>query len=433
MIRKVNKGVTLVEVLIALTVFLLLMTPLIQSLITSIKTTESGKELQNRNDYAEVLMEKIKNAPIEDLKDNSKVGKYFEGSENVNVTLSKSVKYPESDNFTITGTTYLGNKKTKYSYRVESVYDRKTDSYGIMENLDPYKSAFVPVTFSNYDDVAAEAIITQKLEDKSDTDSSIFSKKDDVSKMRNAKAERNVNIKMSGSKAAGFVVVCKITYKESGKTITYEPYNQKFTNIPNIYLMYNAGVYNNLDTEDSITYDLTGVNFSDFKSNERINAFIIRTSEDYGDIIEDFKNDDDTYDDDRFSELTNLLSEKLKSDISGNKQDIELNGTSNKKLYRESSSGNRNHMVTINGGAASISSDYFRLYNNLYYKNSDGNKQSLVNVGSNISDNLDDIENAHEEVWSIYNVRVWIQEGDTVDTSDNMVTLQGTRGGGEFE
>ena len=55
MMRKYNKGVTLVEVLIALAVFLILMLPLVSSLITSVKTTDSGKELQSRNDFAEVL------------------------------------------------------------------------------------------------------------------------------------------------------------------------------------------------------------------------------------------------------------------------------------------------------------------------------------------------------------------------------------------
>ena len=426
MIQKKNRGVTLVEVLIALTVFLILMTPLVASLITSIKTTDSGKELQSRNDYAEVLMENVKNAPIEDLKDNTKVGSYFDGSENVTVTTSPSTKYPDSDDFTIVGNTYLGTKHTKYSYRIESVYDQKTDSYGIMENLDPNKVAFVPVTFSNYDDVATEAIITQKLDDKSVTDSSIFLGKNDVSMLRNSDADRYVEVVMKGNKASGFEVSCSITYSESGKSITYEPYKQKFPNIPNIYLMYNAGVYNNLRTNDTISYDLTGVDFSDFADKERINAFVIRTSEDYGNILDNYKKDDGTFDDSRLGELTALLSDKLKDDLNRNMAgDI--------KLYKESLSGSRDYNVTIAGGAWAVSKARFKIYHNLFYLDDAGEKKSLVTVGSGIADNIEDMDDAHEEVFSIYTVKVWIQEGDTVDASDNMVTLQGTRGGGEIE
>ena len=431
MIQKKNRGVTLVEVLIALAVFMLLLAPLVTSLITSIKTTDSGKELQSRNDYAQVLMEKVKNAPIDDLKDSGKVAKYFEGSENVDVKLTKSSKYPESDDFTITGTTYLGTKKTKYSYKIQSVYEKKTDSYGIMEDLDPYKAAFVPVTFSNYDDVATEAIVTEKLKDKSNADSTIFAKKDDVASLRNSVANREVVIKMSGSKASGFTVKCELTYSESGKSITYEPYNQKFKHVPNIYLMYNAGVYNNMNTKDSITYDLSGVNFAGFDDKERINAFIIRTSKDYGDIIENFKNEDGSYDNTRFDELTSILSTDLKDVISNNKQQIEVSGTSSTRLYKESSSGSRDYNVTVSGGS-SVPRDHFRVYHNLYYTDGSG-EHDLVTAGANISDNLDSLKDAHEEIWSVYNVRLWMQEGDSVNDSDEMVTLQGTRGGGEIE
>ena len=80
MMQKKNIGVTLVEVLIALAVFLVLMVPLVSSLVTSIKTTDSAKTTQGRNEYAQVLMENVKNAPIEDLKDSTLVANYFEGS-----------------------------------------------------------------------------------------------------------------------------------------------------------------------------------------------------------------------------------------------------------------------------------------------------------------------------------------------------------------
>ena len=425
MMRKYNKGVTLVEVLIALAVFLILMLPLVSSLITSVKTTDSGKELQSRNDFAEVLMENVKNASINDLKDSTKVSQLLDGSENVSVSTSSNAAHPEEKDITITGNTYLGTKKTKYSYKIEAVYDQKTNAYGIMDDLDPYKSAFVPVTFSNYDEVASEAILTQKLEGKSTgTGGTVFSKKDDVNSLRKVKADREVNVKMTGNKSSGFEVSCTITYTESGKTIAYEPYRQSFKNgVPNIYLMYNAGVYNDLDTKDSIKFDLSGVSFSGFGEKERINAFIIRTSEDYADIIDNFKKSDGTFDNTRFNNLTTLLSDKLKDDIKN-----EAAGTSSKKLYKKSSSGNRNNNVTIKGGS-SVS----KVYHNLFYKDASGTLVSLVTKDANIANNVDSIDNAHEEVWRIYNVKIWIQEGDSVNSDAKMVTLQGTQGGGEIE
>jgi len=429
MMRKYNKGVTLVEVLIALAIFLILMLPLVSSLITSVKTTDSGKEFQSRNDFAEVLMEDVKNASIDDLKDSTKAKKILGGSENVNVTTTTNATYSDEDDVTITGNTYLGTKKTKYSYKIEMKYDKRTDAYGIMDDLDPYKSAFVPVTFSNYDEVASEAILTQKLESNSAvTGGTVFSNKDNVNSLRKTKADREVTVKMTGSKSSGFVVTCTLTYSESGKSITYEPYKQTFKNsVPNIYLMYNAGVYNDMSTNDSIKFDLTGVSYDGFGEKERINAFVIRTSENYADLLDNFKKSDGTYDNGRLGEMTDLLSEKLKDDLNA-----ETSGSSGKKLYKQALSGSRNNNVTVKADSA-VSKKRFRVYHNLFYTDASGIEQSLVTKEANIANNVDSINNANEEVWSIYNVKVWIQEGDSVDASDKFVTLQGTRGGGEIE
>lgn len=445
MIRKHNKGVTLVEVMIALAIFLILMLPLVSSLITSVKTTDSGKELQSRNDFAEVLMENFKNAPVDDLKSsntttrNAAASQLFDGSENVVATPTQAKDssgnvIPGEYDITITGNTYLGTKKTKYSYKIEADYDQETTSHGIMDDLDPYKSAFVPVTLSNYDDVASEAIVTQKLEGKSNgTGGTVFSKKDDVNSLRNIQADREVNVKMTGSKSAGFEVTCTITYTDSGKSITYEPYKQTFKNgVPNIYLMYNAGVYNDMSTKDSIKFDLSAVNFAGFGDKERVNAFIIRTSEDYTDIIKDFENSDGTYNNTRFGEMTDLLSDKLKDAIITSKNELESAGSSSTILYKQSSSGNRNNSVTIKGGS-NVSKDRFRVYHNLFYFDASNVKQNLAVAESNIAANVDSIDNAREEVWKIYKVKIWVQEGDSVNSSSEMVTLQGTRGGGEIE
>ena len=419
MMRKINKGVTLVEVLIALAVFTVLMTPLVSSLVSSILSTDDAKLVQNCNDYAESLMENIKNAPVDDLKDDSKVVKYFDGSENVSSAVSDGKgtagTFGGSDkDFEIKGVTYLGTKHEKYSYVIRAQHIDDTDGYGIMEDLDPHKVAFVPVTFSNYDDVASEAIIAQKI---SDDDKAIA----DLKGLRKNTVNRTVKVVVNESNDADgnslYNVSCSIIYKEkiSNKEITYEPYNQTFKNIPNIYLMYNSGVYNGFDTDDEIIYDLSGVHF---KEKEKINAFIIRTSEDYSKILDAFRDD-----------KGNLDDAALKSTLSG---DLQADLTSGKKLYKESSSRNRNNKIKVSA-TTNIDKKHFKVYHNLSYKDASGDVQTLVNNGTNIADKIAFIDKAADEVWSRYDIRIWLQKGDKVNTKPELVTLQGTRGGGELE
>lgn len=417
MMRKKNKGITLVEVLIALAVFMVLLTPLVGSLIRSIQSADDAKMLQNRNDYAEELMESIKNAPIDDLKDNSKVDKYFDGSENVTAAVSDGSgtagTFGGSDkDFQIQGVTYFGTKHEKYSYVIRAQHISDSDSYGIMEDLDPHKVAFVPVTFSNYDDVASEAILAQKISD--DT-------KADPKSLRNNKVNRTVKVVVDQFDGADgkkmYNVSCSITYKEknSNKEIKYEPYNQTFNKIPNIYLMYNSGVYNGFDTDDEIIYDLSGVQF---KGKDKINAFIIRTSEDYNKILDAYRDDKGVLDE-----------ASLKSTLS---LDLQNNLTSGKKLYKESSTGNRNNNVKISFSTG-VSDKNFKVYHNIYYEDAAGNPKSLVTNGTNVANNIFPLDKGHDEVWSRYDIQIWLQKGDTVNTKPELVTLQGTRGGGELE
>ena len=63
MIQKKNRGVSIVEVLIALAISLIMMLPIVNSLISSMKSTSNAKELQNRNEYAQNLMENVIEIP----------------------------------------------------------------------------------------------------------------------------------------------------------------------------------------------------------------------------------------------------------------------------------------------------------------------------------------------------------------------------------
>ena len=406
MMQKKNNGVTLVEVLIALAVFLLLMTPLVNSIVLSIKSTDDANELQNRNDYAEYLMETVKNASINDLQDSAKIANYFDGSETVNYTAGSG------DDFEIEGTTYLGPQKEKYSYKIKAEPINSVDGTGIMSDLDPNKAAFIPVTFSNYDDVASEAIIAKNIESAHDGNPKDYRK--------NA-IKRIVKVTVSSSDVSGvknYQVECSITYKEDkntdAKEIKYELYKQDFSSgIPNIYIMYNSGICNDLQTTDEIEYDLSGVAFA---KNEKINAFIIRTAEDYNKITDDFKNSDNPQ----------VELDKFKTLFTG---DLNKNLEPDKKLYKSVTGLNRNDSskLTISVNSA-VDNEHFMIYQNL----NDGSN-NYYTEGSNVNNRIESLDKAHDQKWNTYDIKIWLQKGDKVDDKAELITLEGTRGGGKFE
>lgn len=533
MMQKKNIGVTLVEVLIALAVFLVLMVPLVSSLVTSIKTTDSAKTTQGRNEYAQVLMENVKNAPIEDLKDSTLVANYFEGSESVSTTPDAA----KPSDFTITGTTYLGREHEQYSYKVKVEEVKKSDTYGIMENLDPDRVAIVPVTFSNYDDVALDAIVTQNISETVSTrlgdswedsnKSRIFNKDEsgtsidfvdprsidpeatkktrkvlksdtdtaDILRKANVSVGRKIKVKITTPGTGGYDVDYELSYVKNGNLtttspdafdvyVTYTPYRQHFDSIPNIYLMYNAGVINDYITNDYIFFDLSGATFDSGKLNERINAFIIRTATDYTKLKDNYKTSEGTYSaklDALESELNSLYQNRVQKkyktaegedDVAAAAADAETNGlgtkikNNDKSLYRQISSSRDNTTYVYEITDNANKTDHFRVYHNLFAgdgssllvadenlnkvecphchkatKATSGDKcqhcNKVLTVNSKAPLNIvDDLSKAHEEVWYIYAIKIWMQKGDISTVSslgDSMITLQGTRGGGEFE
>lgn len=463
MMRKTNKGVTIVEVLVALAIFLVLMVPLVSSLVTSIKTTDSAKVTQSRNEFAQVLMEDVKNAPIDDLRSTALASSYFDGSQDVKVTNGSD------GDFDIEGSTFIGTEGKKYSYYIQVHKENHSDTYGIMEDLDPTKVAIMPVTFSNYDSVAIESIITQRINDEmssrlGDADNGTIFKNDDtndkdtVSSYRNTTASRYVTVTVKGSKSAGFDVSCKLTYIDNGasKSVDYDFYRQHFDNVPNLYLMYNNGMYNESITSDTISYNLNGVDFSDFADNERINAFVIRTADDYSKVIDHYKLSDGSYDETKLtqliSKLNNMYANRIKEnykddseagyDYGGIIDDTLKNGlgykidSNSEKLYKKNATYDRNSK-NINIGEVTDTTAHFRVYHNLF--NSSGD--TLVSADTYLSKEinghkvLDSLDKAYEEIWNIYSVKIWMQEGEIADISkdDKFITLQGTRGGGEIE
>lgn len=150
MTGKQNKGITMVEIMIAIAVFAILLIPIVGGLMSSMESSTQSKELQYRNDYAQDILEYVKTDSI----DNILTGDYLtiNGSTDITVTqdtlwnysgdLWRSEKDPafsENDKVTVTTTptgststlpnqsydTYeirgkvrLGTKHTLYSYAI---------------------------------------------------------------------------------------------------------------------------------------------------------------------------------------------------------------------------------------------------------------------------------------------------------------------------
>ena len=222
-----NKGFSMVEILIAITIFAVLMVPIIGAIISSLKSTTDAKTLQYRNEFVENVVEYVKQDSLE----NIFVGDYFttigsytstagkpinvsakfntDGTKNasgnlvidetlasVNTALSDLHITPEVqktnvvfgaededdyavfpyEEYWLSGTVDLGVKDIPYSYKVQIsnkyyAEKQKDDGYanpnnlalGIVEDIDYTKVALINGTIANYDNTVYETILTKKL------------------------------------------------------------------------------------------------------------------------------------------------------------------------------------------------------------------------------------------------------------------------------
>lgn len=403
MIRKQNKGVTIVEVIIGVAVFMVLMVPIVTSLVSSIKNTDTAKETQARNEYAEILMENLKEVDIADIKDDTARNAYLQslGSENTS-TCTLNVPGNPDAGFKIKGTTYLGTNKEKYTYVVDFTDIKKSYQHGIVEELDPDRVAIVPASLSNYDNVAEEAMLTNKLSDQQDGKDTekVFNDASDITTLRKSTANRVIKTVVSNGAISGYDVSCYLRYEDSGKDLEYKLYSRHFSNskAPNVYVMYNPGVYNETYTTDRFEFDIAGVE-------ERVNVFIVQTANDYSDYVKG-------------------QMSTLSADIQNNYNNYVSGGT---PLYRTASAGSRDGAINLfNALNGAASQPYLRVYQNvrdIHVENMNGFRQVTT------------LDLAEEEVWTTYKLKIWMKKGDITDAdmADKFVILQGTRGGGEFD
>lgn len=477
MVRKVNKGVSLVEVLIALAIFSVMMIPIVNALITGMKTTTTGKEVQNRNEYAQNLMESMKEMPIDVL--NSSDESYFKkmGATGVSITHTEDTTTYVKNNadgtttpcpydvYTIKGTTYLGVERTEYSYLIEmssapyaeaqalgSMNPNNVTS-GVVEDLDQSKVALISAALANYDTPARDALLTKKmskLREKQEASGGTYDPVKDVEKFKNDTGNRIINIEVKGDASNGYDVICTLYYSDNctylsiGREIgmvEYTPYQKHFDKLPNIYLMYNVGVYNEQYTNDYITYDISGVDEA-----AEVNVFVVETAANYSkDVV-----------------ATNNASGEnlLKGDATG--------------LYRKANGNTRDSasigMALLNQGLTDTKKKNFHVYHNMFAPSrndydtdadyltamAEWNNRNSKNVDVKYNDavagavralfhdsthlyvgvpSVGNLNQALSGARGLYEVKIWMQEGalDEEAIKKPGPVLQGTRGGGEID
>lgn len=486
MMRKVNKGVSMVEVLIALAIFMIMMAPLVSGLLSGMKTTGNAKELQNRNEYVQNLMESVKEVPISVLKD--KDISYFEklGSDGVTMlynTYDTGYTRTNADGSTtpcpyemyeIAGKAYLGVQHTQYSYLVQmsnEIYASQQGSgqlnpnnltSGVVEDLDKTKVALISATLANYDTPAYEALLTRKMSElrKRQEKNNIASDPvNDVRLFDKDTGNRIINIAVKGNEADGYDVSCTLYYSDNcteaastggtiGKAVgmvEYEPYKQHFEKLPNIYLMYNVCVYNGQYAKDYITYDLSGVD-----ENAKVNVFVVETASTYSDDVKDTAQDKNW-----LESSEDVLYRKAGTNVRDNANigmalsSISLTDKKRKNFHvyhnmskplksdfmteaeylaaeAEWNSHKKNEIVTYSTDTATAVGNLFNDSSHVY-ESMEQKYDGISMVGS--------LNQAIKDSRGLYEIKIYMQKGnkDAAALKAGDPVLQGTRGGGEID
>ncbi|MCM1179076.1 MAG: prepilin-type N-terminal cleavage/methylation domain-containing protein [Clostridium sp.] len=444
MTKKKNTGVSIVEVLIALAIFMVLMVPIVQGIRAALRTSTQSKETQYRNEFAENLMEDVKATPINALAGNGYV--------------KSGTKY------TASGTTQLGTEKTDYAWQIEldsSHYDTAAFnvnnlSYGIIEDMDYRKVALLDGTIYNYDVTAAQILKSKKLQRLKETDPVGYEQQmqgTGVNIFAGDSGYRLITIEVSGAKATGYTVRCIMGYRDSNAMlgndnyVEYTAMAQVFDELPNIYLTYNPCYYvDGYCMDDYIAIDTNGLDASE---DLEVNLFLVEVAERYSQNIIDAN----------ISDIDNTNTLYANDILNGiNRDDVNI------------------HLAAFMKGSNTSFLNKINVYHNIgmnTYTDTDGNTQNKINKKSDISKfwynesqnvvdgefdlfvdrynsehpsdrisaiplqdsagngaTVDDVNAAVQGDRGLYKVKVWLQEGTIVDTSKDPV-LEGTKGGSE--
>lgn len=285
MAKKNNKGFGLIEIVIAIAVFVMLVVPIINQLATSMSLSKRSRTTQLTSEYGQYLMEYVKSIPLADI---GKGDNLFDGENKLSVKSLESTEEVELDNGVKAQYTTMsyeikkadavklpGGISTYYAditldtkeyalseqgYRIatdaekkdasitkykeegtdtEYVQDTvKTDpnkvNVGSMTNLNNQAVAIIPGSTSNFDKTAANTIFTLKADKLKEKDEEKWEQlmygvsnftdfdSDTVNKIT------TIKIKKSGGIIKTYTVSCELLYQDQPKSSDYKVPDQKY-------------------------------------------------------------------------------------------------------------------------------------------------------------------------------------------------------------
>jgi len=383
--------------------------PLVSALSTSMRSTTTAKENQERNEYVRNLMENVKEMPASALKDETTAESYFTNLGATSVVWEDKGSAGNFEKYVISGSTKLGIKDTMYAYTIEvsgedyaaaGTLDPNKLTHGVVEDFDRLDVALISAPFANYDYPAFDSLMTKKMAElrkRHEANGVDFDADADMGLIQDDTGSREIIIDVSKDLTDKYTVKCILRYSDdneeasstTGMTIgdaigyvEYVPYAQEFDKLPNIYLMYNTCVYNGKYAQDTITINKGNLT-------EDVNVFVVATT---GEV-----------------------------------------DSNNNLRYRDL--GDRSGLtVNFSNPTGTDADKYVNVYHNLFINDGSGmtnNKfMPTVNYNSSKFKSFGSLNDAQDNR-GLYKVKIWMQKG-SVDTSSSPV-LQGTRGGDEIE
>lgn len=279
MLKKTNRGFSMVEILISVTVFAILMIPIVSGIVAALNRSTAAKDLQYRNEFAENLMEYVKQDSLENIITGnyfSSIGIYDEkndvtfyvepgktyapklskvltaastaaSSKTINITDNGSTTLWAEDKKTkkktffpyetygFSGVVRLGTKHTPYVYKVEisnQYYAEKemNEKYvnpnnlalGVVEDIDYTKIALINGTIANYDSAVTEAYTIQKANALKQHDPDQYqvymNQIDGGDYFARDSATRMTAVIVKGSESTGYTVQNKLVYHDNNES-----------------------------------------------------------------------------------------------------------------------------------------------------------------------------------------------------------------------
>ena len=519
--RKTNIGVSMVEILISIAIFAILMVPIVSGIVSSLKSSTESKTLQYRNEFAENIMEYVKQDSLINILEGeyfSSVGSYTDGGDSVtsSATFYKDptkFSYDESlkeladsltsngvsltvdntdvmsedqienvktyypyESYTISGKVNLGTKHDTYSYVMEisneyyaqkemdtlgSYHNPNNLALGIVEDIDHTKVALINGTIANYDSAVTNAFTTKKIETLKVIDPDWYEiytqQQTGVDIFGVDTATRVITVKVSGSAEDGYKVKCNLKYHDNCESnvnlrnalsdyyIEYSPFEFNYevdeatgyATLPNIYLMYNVCLYNGQFVSD----DYIAIDTSEVDDDTKVNVFIVETAETYSSDVVEANEDLVTVDDSGNVVSRPTLYNKNVQSGAETRDGVDI--------HIAAAKGSELTNLSIYHNFDCVKNEDYNLKNsNILYTSNDvfdtkftrANYIPLVQYGyvngvagilpSSSVANFESLDGAQQESRGLYEVKIWIQKGDTVDTTVNP-TLTGTKGGDE--